>query len=428
MIDDDTLRALPRTRASRSWDRLWRPFWAVPLAIVVTAVVAGYAVPVLDRSLGGHLPYVFPGGPSAARNMLGTVAGAMISVTGLVFSITMVVVQLASSQYSPRLLSDFLGNRVAQATLGVFAASFTYSLTVLRSVRGENGEGAAFVPQLGVTLAFLLVLLSMGMFIAFIHHITKAIQVSTILSDLGDATVGVVDRYLPEPGVPGARLGAQHWQPDPSVQGQQVRAHEHGAVVEVDYRELVSWAVEHDAVVEVVPRVGDFVPERAPTLRVWRRHDAPPLDERAVEHLNRQVRLGTERWFTQDPAYGIRKLVDVAERALSPAINDPTTSVQALDELHRILRLTVVRADLPAIVRQDGEERLVHRPQRVEELIDLALAEPLHYGADSVQVPPRVVSMLEDLVDVALPEHRPRLEGWLTVARRAAEQVRLGET
>ncbi|MEV7527127.1 DUF2254 domain-containing protein [Agrococcus sediminis] len=418
----DEVGALPRTRSISRWDRLWRPFWVLPMVIVVAAVLAGYLVPELDRLAADELPYVFPGGPNGARDMLGTIAGAMISVTGLVFSITMVVVQLASSQYSPRILGDFLASRTTQVTLGIFAASFTYALTVLRSVIGESGEGGAFVPQLAVTLGFLLVLASVGMFLAFIHHITRSIQVSSIVSSLGDDTLDVVRRYFPEPSSPGARLGTVRWDGEEGLEPQTVAAEEHGAVVELDHRGLVAHAAEHDLVLEVLLQVGDAVPEGLPALRVWRLVGSPPLDDERLAPIRRLVAVEQDRVLNQDPALGIRKLVDIAERALSPGINDPTTAVQVLDELHRILRLTVTRAELPALVSRDGRLRLVHRPQRVEQLIDLAIAEPLHYGEGSLQVPRRIAAMVDDLLAVALAEHRPALERW---SRRADAVVRM---
>lgn len=411
------LGSLPQTRSINRWVRLWRPFWVLPSVIIVLATVAGVFLPEVDRRLDDQLPYFFPGGPSGARDLLGTIAGAMISVTGLVFSITMVVVQLASSQYSPRVLGDFLSSRVTQVTLGIFAASFTYALTVLRSVQGESGEGGAFVPQVSVTIGFLLVLASVGMFLAFIHHITNSIQVSSIVSHLGDATARVVDRYLPDPDTPGSRVGLRGWEPGPDLTGQVLTAVEHGSVVEVDHRRLVAWAQERDVIVEVLLRVGDFVPEGAPAVTVWRKAGAVDVDEDALRPLRGMVVVEQDRFFNQDPAFGIRKLVDIAERALSPGINDPTTAVQVLDELHRILRRVVVRAELPALVSCEDSVRLVHRPQRVEQLVDLALAEPLHYGKDTLQVPRRVVPMLEDLLTVALPAHRPALRRWLDTAR-----------
>lgn len=428
----DEIGALPRTRAISRWDRLWRPFWVLPLMFVIIAVILGYVLPELDRVLHRGLPYVFPGGPDGARSMLGTIAGAMISVTGLVFSITMVVVQLASSQYSPRVLGDFLASRVTQATLGMFAASFTYALTVLRSVQGDSGTGDAFVPQVSVTLGFLLVLASVGMFLAFIHHITRSIQVSSIVSDLGDATLDVVRRYLPEQTAPGARLGTVEWDGGASRVQQTLSAQEHGAVVELDHRGLVAHAAEHDLVIEVLLQVGQFVPEGRPSIRVWRTIGTEPPSEEQLDPIRRMVAVEQDRFLNQDPALGVRKLVDIAERALSPGINDPTTAVQVLDELHRILRLTVTRAELPALVSRDGHLRLVHRPQRVDQMIDLALAEPLHYGRDSLQVPRRIVALLDDILTVALEEHRPQLELWRArahevLARQAEETPAVGQ-
>lgn len=421
----DEVGTLPRTRSITRWHRVWRPFWVLPMVIVVAAVVVGYLMPELDRLASDELPYVFPGGPSGARDMLGTIAGAMISVTGLVFSITMVVVQLASSQYSPRVMGDFLGSRVTQVTLGIFAASFAYALTVLRSVRGESGDGGAFVPQLAVTLSFLLVLASVGMFLAFIHHITNSIQVSSIVTRLGDSTVGVVERYFPERAAPGATLGSARWEPG-DLAKQTVAAREHGAIVEVDHRALVARAEQDDVVVEVLVQVGEFVPEGTPALRVWRRIGVPPLSDERLAPFRRLVAVERDRLPDQDPALGIRKLVDIAERALSPGINDPTTAVQVLDELHRILRPMVARAELPALIDRDGALRLVHRPQRVEQLIDLALAEPLHYGAESLQIPRRAVSMLDDLRLVALEEHRACIDRWSLRARALTRATRDG--
>ena len=157
----------------------------LPLAIVTTSLIAGLWLPTVDELLAEHVTYLFSGGPDGARAMLATIASAMISVTGLVFSLTMIVLQLASSQFTPRVLGNFLQNRITQVTLGVFIASFVFALTVLRSVRGVSYGGDAFVPQLSVSLSFVLVLVSMALFIAFIHQITTSIQVAKVISGIG---------------------------------------------------------------------------------------------------------------------------------------------------------------------------------------------------------------------------------------------------
>ncbi|WP_143553983.1 DUF2254 domain-containing protein [Serinicoccus sp. CUA-874] len=434
----DDVGVLPRTRSITRWDRFWRPFWMLPTVIVVLATVTGALLPEWEKTFDEHLPFVFQGGPGGARDMLGNIAGAMISVTGLVFSITMVVVQLASSQFSPRVLSDFLSSRITQATLGIFAATFTYALTVLRSVRGDTGDITAFVPQISITLGFLLVLASVAMFLAFIHHITTSIQVSSIVSHLGESTMAIADRYFPRSDDPTAQRRDARWDEPEQQAPLTVESQEHGYVVEIDHRSLVSWATERDAVVQVLTPVGRYVTEGAPALRVWGL-DVPGAPVTVAEHrddqeeleseldlatLRRAVAVEQDRAFNQDPAVGMRKLVDIAERALSPGINDPTTASQVMDEIHRILRRVVTRRDLPRAVRHDGIVRLVHTPQRVEELIDLALEEVLHYAENSLQVPRQVLFIIERLRPVALPEYAEALDHWERVAEQIVERAR----
>ncbi len=421
---DQLIGLLPRTRSAGRWVRLWRPFWVLPSAIVLAAALVGVFLPELERGTEEHLPYVFSGGPTGARDLLGNIAGAMISVTGLVFSITMIVVQLASSQFTPRALDDFLASRVTQVTLGVFAASFVFALTVLRSVQGSGEGRESFVPQISVTLAFLLVLASVGMFMAFIHHITSSIKVSAIVSHLGSVTVGVVERYFPSDHETASAIPApvSPFVPPPGLEAREVSAKGHGYVVEIDLRTLIDHAASQDAVVEVLVPVGDFIIEGTPVARVWR-DPAPDLDDSAQGKedtlVRRAVTLAQDRWFHQDPAFGIRKLVDIAERALSPGINDPTTATQVIDELHRILARVVPRCDLPEVVTYEGRVRLVHRPQRISDLLDLSVEEIAHYGGDSLQVPRRLQVLLRDLERVTRPEHRPRLEHWQDVTAHA---------
>ncbi|EWT03950.1 hypothetical protein N864_16930 [Intrasporangium chromatireducens Q5-1] len=390
-----------RSHRLTTWQRLWRPFWALPLAIGIVAVAAGVLLPLVDGALSEHVPYVFQGGSDGARGLLSTIATAMISVTGLVFSITMVVLQLASSQFTPRVLGGFLSQRTTQVTLGIFIASFVFALTVLRSVRG-GADG--FVPQLSVTVAFLLVLASMGSFIAFIHHITVSIQVSTVISGIGDRAVALVDELYPD----AAPVAESTWSPALGTPHAAVTSGgDHGAVTEIDVDVLVSLARELGVVVVAEVQVGDFVTEEMTVVTVWGSGD---LADRARARVRGAVLLETQRTMRQDPGFGIRQLVDIAERALSPGVNDPTTAVQAVDELHRILRVLVTRRTPSRYASdEDGAVRVVLRPQAVGDLVNLATEEVLHYGRDSVQVPRRVEAMVDDLLTVALPDHRAAL-------------------
>lgn len=393
--------------------RLFRPFWVIPALASLAAVVAGLTLPLVDVGLRHQIGLAFPGGPDGARSVLGTIASAMISVTGLVFSITMVVMQLASSQFSPRILQDFLSTRITQWTLGAFVASFVYSLTVLREVRGASDGGPAFVPQLSVTLAYGLVLTAFALFLAFIRTIMSLIQVSNVVSRIGDATCRAVEEHLPEAGqTPERGL----WAPQGDVRVLRL-GERHGHVVEVDERRIAALAHEHDLHVELLVGPGDFAAPGTALARVW---GAAPED--VGERLEKALALGSHRSLPQDPAFGVRQLVDVAERALSPGINDPTTATQVLAELRVILGQAVSRPDAPRhVADEDGTPRVALRRATVEDLLRLAVEEVAHYGADTLQVSRALEQLLGELDAVALPEHRPALGRTRALVARRTE-------
>jgi uncharacterized membrane protein len=380
------------------WERLWAPFWALPSAICLVAVVAGVVLPLVDRHLIGDAPFLFTGNADSARSLLSTIASAMISVTGLVFSITMVVMQLASSQFTPRLLGDFLSSRTTQVTLGVFTSSFVFAFMVLRDVRGGVSP---FVPQLSVTVAFLLVLASVVMFFAFIHHITVSIQVGQVIDRIAHATLSVLEEGSPtEWDDTSAVPPSWSQQPGPSVLV--TTGDRHGVVQRIQYSDLVAHAEKAGVVVELLTRSGDVRHTGQDLARV---HGAAP-DDPVLDQVRSAVVLGKDRTLQQDPEFGVRQLVDIAERALSPGINDPTTAVQVLDELHRILRVAAARADRSSyLVDGAGAVRVIDRPTTFARLLDLSLDEVAHYGRDTLQVPPRIEALLDDLEPMARPEH-----------------------
>lgn len=393
--------------------RLFRPFWVIPALVSLAAVVVGLTLPLVDAGLRHQIGVAFPGGPDGARSVLGTIASAMISVTGLVFSITMVVMQLASSQFSPRILQDFLSTRITQWTLGAFVASFVYSLTVLREVRGASGGGEVFVPQLSVSLAYVLVLTAFALFLAFIRTIMSLIQVSDVVSRIGEATCRAVEEHFPE-----ADDAPERGTWAPSGPERTVRAGDrHGHVVEVDERRLAALAREHDLHVELLVGPGDFVAPGTALARVW-----GDTAEDADEGVEKALALGSQRSLPQDPAFGVRQLVDVAERALSPGINDPTTATQVLAELRVILGRAVTRRDAPRhVADEDGAPRVALRSDTVEDLLRLAVEEVAHYGADTLQVPRALEQLLGELDAVALPEHRPALDRTRALVTRRTE-------
>ena len=344
------------------------------------------------------------GGPSSARSLLQAISSSMLTLTALVFSITLVVLQLASSQFSPRVLRTFLHDRRIQLSLGIFTATFVYALVVLREVRGEDGVVGTFVPGVAISVGFGLTVVSVAVLVAYIHHITQSIRVVNIIARLGRETARTIEREHPHDMAP--VVVRRERDVDPRV----VCARRAGVVVVVQQRHLVELAERADASVQLVPRVGDFVPCGAPLMEV---RGGDGFDE---EEARRAVLLEPERSVRQDVAFGFRQLVDIAEKALSPGVNDPTTAVQCLDQIHDLLRRLCERP-YPTGTHLDGHGRvrLLVPSATWSDHVSLALDEVRHWGAGSLQVHRRMRALLLDLLDVAPHDRRAPLERQLVL-------------
>lgn len=377
-------------------------FWAIPSACVVAAILLALALVAADRALSNGLSYTFGAGPDGAREVLSAITTAMITFTGLVFSITIVVLQLTSSQFSPRALRNFLRDRRAQTSLGVFVATFVYAVMVLRTV--NSGDSGVFVPALSTTVALALLLLSIGVFVFYIHHIATSIQVSSIIAAVGAETRAAVDRRFPPGQDEAADAGPRL--PPAGLPTLLVPAPGRGVVVHIDDARLVQLAQDADVVVRSRVALGEYLPQGAPMLDVL--GDPQDLD---LPGLTGAVRQARERSFGQDVAFGFRQLVDIADRALSPGINDPTTAVQALDEMHDLLRRLATRPLRSGIHTDDDDVvRLVLPPERLADYLALALDEVDYHGSDAKQVQDKLDRLLDDLCAAALPEHRAAVE------------------
>lgn len=394
--------SVPNLRRRTWWGRLWAPFWAVPAALALLALGLGVALPEADRWLRENVLWVFPGGPDAARDVLTTIASAMISTTGVVFSITMVVLQLASSQFTPRVLGGFLASRVVQATFGVFIGTFVFSLTVLRSVLDQTDTDPGFVPRVSVSFAVVLALACVALLLAFIRHITEMIQVSRVILRVGNETMALVERVFP--GVEEHAQSGPRWSPGVGTPRHDVVLDDrHGQVDEIDLHGLVRLAEQAEGVFVLDTPLGSF---RTRGQRVGVLWDGK-FDDEFARGVNAALELTNQRSMRQDITFGLRQLVDIGERALSPGVNDPTTAVQVIDELHRILREVVQRQPpSPYLTTGDGTVRVVAPTLSATDVVRLAIEELAHYGANSIQIPRRLEGMLADLASCALPQYR----------------------
>ncbi|HET8979048.1 MAG TPA: DUF2254 domain-containing protein [Solirubrobacteraceae bacterium] len=391
-------------------------FWVLPSLCVAAAIGLGVGLLALDHNLGPtHAGFLFPGPPSGARSLLSSIIQAMITFTGLVFSITMVVLQLTSSQFSPRVLRTFLRDRTIQLSLGTFLATFVYAMVVMRGVRGTSS--GAGVPRVAVTVTVALVVLSVAVFIHYVAHITQMIRAASIIDSLGRESRTCLSRRF------SAALGADE---DPGDQPlgpvlATVSAAELGVIVSISAEPILRHAREHDVQVAMVPSVGDFVPAGAPLLTV---HAAGPDPGGWNEDtLRGDVMFDKERSLEQDLAFGVRQLVDIAQKALSPGVNDPTTAVQAIDVIHDLLRrLAPLRVTPHHFADADGVVRLVVPELSFAGYLGLGVGQIWPYAESNVQVPMRLANMLSDLLTVARPEHLDAIHGWLDVVQGAARR------
>ena len=308
--------------------------WPLPALAVVLALVLGVVLPVLDAAVDDTFTaavrgVLFAGGADAARTVLSSIAGSLITVTSLTFSLTVVTLQLASSQFSPRLLRTFTRDRSVHVTLALFLATFTFALTVLRSVRNSTSGRVEFVPQVSVTLAFGLTVASVLGLVVFLAHLARQIRVETMLRSVHDDATSTLrlllderDADAPQPQVPTVPVDAVL-----------VLARDTGFLVRIDQSELVAAAIEADVVVVIDRHPGSFLVANTPIGWAWPLDPARPLGQgardRLITSVGAAVSTGFERTAAQDIGFALRQLTDVATKALSPGINDPTTAIHA---------------------------------------------------------------------------------------------------
>ena len=409
--------------AARWKDALRTQLWPLPAAAVAVAVALGLMVPALDAAVEGQLPdgiavLLFSGGPEAARAVLQAIAGSLITVTSLTFSLTVVTLQLASSQFSPRLLRTFTSDRFVHVTLALFLATFAFSLTVLRSVRDEANGNAAFVPEMSVTIAFVLAIASVIGLVLFLAHLTREIRVETMMRRVNVETQDTMDRVFP------ADRPDRGPEPEPAP-GQAavlIRSAQSGFLTSVDKASLVRAAGDAGGIIRLDREPGSSLVKGVPFATAWpltagATFTAAIRDELEAS-VNAAVATGFERTNVQDVGFGFRQLVDVAARALSPGINDPTTAVHIIGHLSSLLCRLAGRDPGPEHLTDDaGRVRVVLALPTFKDFLDMAMNQPRLYGAADPDVAGRLLALLQELAGcdrtgqyrTEILEHRGRM-------------------
>ena len=374
--------------------------WLIPLLYALAAIAASFTIP---RYTAVILPqFVSTMSVGAAIGMYSAIASGMMALTAIVFSLAFVMVQFSATAYSPRLVLWISRDPVISHALGIFAATFLYALAALAWVdRNNSGQ----VPLSSLWIVGVLLFASITAFISLIHRLGM-VQVNRMLIFTGNQGREIIAELYPPIEVPAA-LSSEQIQRIPCTQT--ILHHGSPRIVQaVNLPVLVRLARRADSIIEVLAAVGDSVLDSTPILRVLGGHHPLPSED-----LLGAIEFGDERTFEQDPKYAIRLLVDIAIKALSPAINDPTTAVQALDQIEDLLlRLGVRRLEIGAFGDGEGKLRVTLAFPSWEDFLCLAFDEIRFYGATSVQVMRRMKALLSEMISVLPEERQTALRCW----------------
>ncbi|MDX1511211.1 MAG: DUF2254 domain-containing protein [Nitriliruptorales bacterium] len=374
--------------------------WFLPTTFIVIALAAGAILSSIEVDPDSALGRVaFSGDAEHARQLLIVVTGTMITVTSLVFALTVVALQIASTQFSPRLLRSFLRDRGAQVVLSTFVATVAYAMAGLHTVGGIDASGAVFLPRLAVSGALLLALLSVGMLVYYIHHLTDSIRIDSVMQTIERTTLRLIRRRSPRIDGAGAEAASA---PEPPADAVVIPAGRSGYVQRLHLRSLAHQLERHDAAVQLVLHVGWHVTEGRPLAMAWPTGPGP-LDEEAVRRaLHDQVELATERKTEVDLGFDLRQLVDIANRALAPSLNDPYTAVQAIHHLS-VLLSELAQRDLPDVVIEDanGTARVVAPTPSLPKHLEVVCSHLRQSAEGRPRVYVALVRMLENVQRLA---------------------------
>jgi uncharacterized membrane protein len=381
--------------------------WLAPLLGMAVALALGPLVRWLDLTLGWQAAM----GPDGARAVLGALAASMLTFIVFVFSILLVAVQLASAQLTPRIIASVYRNNVLRYSLTVFVFAFTFALAALSRIEDK-------VPQISVWIAVYSSVASIGIFLYMIDHVGKSLRPVSVLTNAGNAGQAVIEDVYPLPAAGSEDKPTSVALATGGKASRIVETRHTGVVLAFDIAGLVTLATRAECLVEFVPQVGDFVTSGDPLFRLHGGGES--ITDR---ELTQAVAIGPERTMEQDPEFAFRIVVDIASKALSPAINDPTTAVLALDQIHRLLRAVAQRKlDTGRVSDHAGKLRLAYRTPDWDNFVSLAVTEIRQFGRESIQIVRRMRAMLDNLIEVVPTQRAALLRVELALLTRGVER------
>jgi len=385
-------------KLARLWDSIRSSYWFVPAVMTIGAIALSTVTLAIDSALSPvgsrQTAWLFAGGPEGARTLLTMLAASMLTIFGVVFSIVIVALTLASSQFGPRSIRTFLSDTVDQMTVGTFISTFVYCLLVARTVGGERAE--EFVPHVSVSVAILLALASLGILIYFINHLSVSLQASYIIATVGADLKRTIEAELSEidSGAPDASpVEIKEAFRSATVS---VVASSDGYIQAIDYSQLIDLAQGKDLVLRLTVCAGDFLVRGDEVALI------PAGTDRITEvaqAVNSALVVGTDRTHMQDIEFPIDQLVQLAVRALSPAINDPNTAIMAIEQLRAGLCYIAERASPPSVLRDaNGAPRLLVKLRDAAHNVEAAFSLIRQYGRTSLEAS---IALLEAIEQIA---------------------------
>jgi len=391
---------MKNVKLSKLWDSLHSSYWFIPTLMAASSIILAWAMLTVDRT--GSTPnwwWIYTGGTDGARSLLSAVAGSMVSVVATALSITIVALLLASSNFGPRLLRNFMQDTGNQIAIGTFIATFIYCLLVLRTIHGQGDGYSFFVPHLSVTVGTVLAIASMGVLIYFIHHASTIIQASHVITQVSGDLDKTIDRLFPEQI--GHSAAKKSWQVGEipanfQEEASPVKAAADGYLQAIDDDELMKITRKYNLLVRVKTRPGKFIIKGSDLALVL---PGERVGMKLTQLINDAFIVGKEGTEYQDAEFPINQLVEIALRALSLGINDPFTAIRCIDRLSAGLS-RIAQRDFPSPYRYDGEHnlRVIVEVANFEGLVNSAFNQIRQYGYTDVAV---TIRLLEAIAIIA---------------------------
>ncbi|WP_416306176.1 DUF2254 domain-containing protein [Neptunicella sp. SCSIO 80796] len=421
-----------RTQLLAALDKIKTSFWFIPSLLVVSALVAAVLFICIDRFSGLNqldaLHQVYQIKPDAARELLTTIAASMMTVVSIAFSITIVALTLASSQFGPRLIRNFMNDSGTQIVLGLFIANFVYCLSIVRAI--DAFADADYVPGLSIVWCLFITLVSVFFLIFFIHHVAHSIQADNVIDDVYQELEQSVESLFPSSHSSSELhntaidddYGTQHFS-----HHSEIISETSGYLQAIDFKALIKLMCEHDAVAQIKIKAGDFVVKDMPMITL---HHHEPVDNALTAQLRNCLTLGSKRSPIQDPEFAVHQLVEIALRALSPGINDPYSALTCVDKLTATLCLLTSKTfPQGGYLDQQGTLRLQYKSVTFSGIGNAAFDQIRQYSQTCLAISIRQLESLDKIVRQAKhAEHLDFVKRQATMIKQGLEQQQITDT